>query len=114
MQFFLLFIRFAFKDITALATKGKELLIEMGLIENVKPSGETKEITVLSVTETVINGNSVSFYEAEENGEKVFYQINISDDKSAIFIKAGDVILVNAEASETKGIYNVIYWSYKE
>ena len=91
----------------------KDLLIEKGILNEVADSAEKKQITVLSVKETVIDGNTVFFFETEENGESVYYKLSIAKDESALFIKAGDSIYVTYEETDKAGIYIITSWSYE-
>ena len=91
----------------------KELLIKKGLLDESSNLSEKKQITVLSVKETVIDGNTVFFYEVEENGETVYYKLSIAKDESALFIKAGDSIYVTYEETDNVGIYLITSWSRK-
>ena len=89
----------------------KELLIKKGLLDESSNLSERKQITVLSVKETVIDGNTVFFFETEENGETVYYKLSIAKDESALFIKAGDSIYVTYEETDNVGIYLITSWS---
>lgn len=90
----------------------KKLLVEKGLIDSSSAADNLKEINVLSVKQTVIDGNTVFFYEVNDGGNTVYYKLSIADDERALFITAGDTILVNATES-TQGIYNITYWEFK-
>ena len=90
----------------------KKLLVEKGLIDSSSAVDNLKEINVLSVKQTVIDGNTVFFYEVNDGGNTVYYKLSIADDERALFITAGDTILVNATES-TQGIYNITYWEFK-
>lgn len=89
----------------------KNLLAEHGILSEEVVQGERKQIQVLSVTQTVINGNTVFFYEVSENGNTVYYKLSIETDESALFIKAGDSIFVNFTETENYGIYTITSWS---
>lgn len=89
----------------------KNLLAEHGILSEEVVQGERKQIQVLSVTQTVINGNTVFFYEVSENGNTVYYKLSIETDESALFIKAGDSIFVNFTQTENDGIYTITSWS---
>ncbi|MBQ3571814.1 MAG: hypothetical protein IJA15_03185, partial [Clostridia bacterium] len=90
----------------------KKLLVEKGIIDSSSAVDNLKEINVLSVKQTVIDGNTVFFYEVNDGGNTVYYKLSIADDERALFITAGDTILVNATES-TQGIYNITYWEFK-
>ncbi len=90
----------------------KEMLIKKGLLDESVSLSEKKEITVLSVKETVIEGNTVFFYEVEEGGNTVYYKLSIAKDESALFIKAGEKIFVSYEETKNPGIYLITSWSY--
>ena len=92
----------------------RDMLIEQGLISGTPASGNKKQITVLSVKERVIGGNTVFFFEVNENGQTVYYTINIADDQTAIFISAGDTINVTAEESGNDNIFVITSWSKDE
>ena len=89
----------------------KNLLAEHGILSEEVVQGERKQIQVLSVTQTVINGNTVFFYEVSENGNTVYYKLSIETDESALFIKTGDSIFVNFTETENDGIYTITSWS---
>lgn len=89
----------------------KKLLAEHGILSEEVVQGERKQIQVLSVTQTVINGNTVFFYEVSENGKTVYYKLSIETDESALFIKAGDSIFVTFAQTEKDGIYAITSWS---
>ena len=89
----------------------KKLLAENGILSGSAVTDELKEVAVLSVTQTVIDGNTVFFYEASENGNTVYYKLSIADDESALFINAGDTIYLSCEETQTEGIYQILYWT---
>jgi D-alanine-D-alanine ligase-like ATP-grasp enzyme len=90
----------------------KKLLAEKGILSG-GVTADMKEITILSITQTVIDGNTVFFYETKNtDGQTEYYRIAISEDESAIFIKVGDTIKVNSINSATDGIYIITEWEY--
>ena len=86
-------------------------MAENGILSGSAVTDELKEVAVLSVTQTVIDGNTVFFYEASENGNTVYYKLSIADDESALFINAGDTIYLSCEETQTEGIYQILYWT---
>ena len=91
----------------------KKLLAEKGVLSGGVDSS-MQEITVISVTQTVIDGNTVFFYETfnSEKAKTEYFKLSIADDESALFIKAGDKIKVSSVNSATDGIYIITEWEY--
>ncbi|MBQ7408016.1 MAG: hypothetical protein IJW13_01915 [Clostridia bacterium] len=90
----------------------KRLLSENGILDGDQDNSQTYTITVLQIKETVIDGNTVYYYQAEENGQTVYYMISLKDDQSALFIKPGDSITVSRALTQTQGIYNILSWQF--
>ncbi len=89
----------------------KKLLVEKGVIGGGEVEENLKQITVNSVTQTVIGGDTTFFFESIEDGQTVFYKLSIAEDEGALFIKSGDVIYVAFENTQTQNIYHITYWT---
>ncbi len=89
----------------------KKLLAEKGVIGGGEIEENLKQITVNSVTQTVIGGDTTFFFESIEDGQTVYYKLSIAEDEGVLFIKSGDVIYVAFEDTQTQNIYHITYWT---
>lgn len=93
------------------------LLIEDGILgsEAAKPdeSALTADITVTSVREVTVGGESYIYISADYEGSYCLFKMAVSADEAVLLIREGDTLTVTASKTDTERIYLLTAWSFK-